>query len=221
MYKVTKALVARVPKKFSDYFTDCEIYAKEPTFPKGGIGFLNHIDTFACLSMGLTYYSHDWTNWEWKTYSPKFKMHAAYSPNAFREGIPPDFDPEKIIDVYQRFSDSLCDYLVTHLGKVIIKHKTKEAYYFEDSQHYLELFSEFDDNGSSQPYEYELEIHFSKVVTSASGRKSAKLYNTTSSVHKTGTKMSMNDFIAMVRENLRKAYDKIVDGRFSECLQGK
>ena len=118
---VTKALVARIPKEFSDYFTYCEIYAKEPTFPKGGIGFLNHYR--ACLSMGLTYYSHDWTNWEWKTYSPKFKMHAAYSPNAFREGIPPDFDPEKIIDVYQRFSDSLCDYLVTHLGKVIIKHK--------------------------------------------------------------------------------------------------
>ena len=153
--------------------------------------------------------------------------------------MPPVFDPDKLPKLYARLIDRYCSYLTEKLGltdktTIILKKKpvphypkTADAFLIvqpagsELRNHYMELFIGCEFNSSKQPCESTVDSYFSPVVTLASGRNRARLYHTTSNVHKTGGALSSDAFLEHIRKHFTNSYALIVDGRFNECLQGK
>jgi len=221
---ITVPLIAHVLKKFDD-FNQIHIYPAKPTFPKGSPGsFLAHLDTHAQLSLCLNYHKTDWCSWDESTNECKFRMFAGFSPNAFHmepnKTPPPPLNPEEMPIIYKSFVNHLCGSL-EKLGKTIIEKKNKGSFdrryfYFKESDQYLEMSHSFEGN-----YEFKFWLEYSKVVTSLSGGRRARLSRVGTNVHKSGLTITQDEFLERIRCIFNDAYQVVVEERFNECLQGK
>jgi len=195
-----------------DKFNVINIWSKEPTLPS----VKNLPATHAHFFMESFLHDINWINWEKKTHNFKLKMFTGYGFNPIRKDVHiPDLD----IPIKEAYNKIIINYLSTlekNLGKEMIKKKNSNCYFLPDSDQYLEYDDTFTGN-----HEFVLEVNYSEVVTKESGNKRVKLYQKTQSVHKTGEKITTEQFLEKLKALFETAFNVIVTGRFNECLGGK